>query len=236
MTKNIFNKDLKILAEELKNEFHNNKPFPHVVINGLFNDDKLRAAKNDISKINKEKRTFHNHLEIKEMYHGEGLLSNSPDTVKEILNSLNSDEFVSFIEDLSGIDNLIKDDNFIGAGVHHIPPGGKLGIHIDFSRAPWDVNLYRRANVLLYLNEDWKDEWGGHLELWDDSIKNKGKCVKKITPNFNTLVIFGTKKASWHGHPHPLMCPNNKARQSFASYYYSKESSDDNTDHSTIFQ
>lgn len=231
----MFTKDLKQLALDLKQEFHENQPFPFIVIHGLFDDEKLRKAKNEIPYINKEKRSFDNFLEKKDMFHGEGLLESSPESIQEVLRSLNSDEFVEFISEISGINGLIKDDNFVGAGVHHIPSGGKLGIHIDFSRAPWNKELFRRANVLLYVNEDWDDSWGGHLEMWDNSIRNGGKCVDKVTPNFNTLVIFGTKQESWHGHPHPLNCPPDRARQSFASYYYSPEPSNDSFDHDTIF-
>ena len=28
--------------------------------------------------------------------------------------------------------------------------------------------LYRRLNLLLYLNKDWQEEFRGHLELWNE--------------------------------------------------------------------
>ena len=116
-----------------------------------------------------------------------------------------------------------------------IPKGGRLGVHIDFTKHQNIHYLWRRCNVLLYLNKGWKDEWNGHLELWDKPRKKGGKCVKKIKPSFNRIVIFGTLKNSWHGHPKPLNCPSEIMRCSLATYYYSEIPSEDNSVHSTIF-
>jgi hypothetical protein len=68
------------------------------------------------------------------------------------------------------------------------------------------------------LNEDWQDEWGGHLELWD---KEMSHAVEKISPVFNRLVVFATTDSSFHGHPDPLTCPVGVRRRSLALYYYS---------------
>ena len=94
--------------------------------------------------------------------------------------------------------------------------GGFLKVHSDFNLHP-QLNLNRRLNLLLYLNKDWKEEWGGHLELWDKDMKS---CKVKISPNFNKLVIFNTTDYSFHGHPNPLACPEDVTRKSLALYYY----------------
>lgn len=231
----IFTKNLSEYAKEIKSEFDNNIPFAHIAIKNLFDAEILRAAKNEISETQGISRNYHDSNQLKKLIEGKQLLTSSPPNIKKVFTALNSPEFVKFLQELSGIPDLYADDTFRGGGIHHIPPGGKLGIHIDFSRPSWNINTYRRCNALLYVNENWKDEWGGHLELWDNSIQKGGKCINKVSPDFNTLVIFGTKKASWHGHPTPLMCPQDRARQSFASYYYSNTPSDDLDVHTTIF-
>ena len=76
----------------------------------------------------------------------------------------------------------------------------------------------RRVNVLVYLNKNWKDSYGGHLELWN---KNMSSCEKKILPSFNTMAIFSTTDFSNHGHPDPLNCPKDMSRKSIALYYFS---------------
>ncbi len=67
------------------------------------------------------------------------------------------------------------------------------------------------------MNKDWQEDWGGHLELWE---KDMSKCAVKISPSFNRLVIFETNDDSFHGHPDPLLCPDNVTRKSMALYYY----------------
>ena len=102
-------------------------------------------------------------------------------------------------------------------GLHEIKQGGVLKIHTDFNKHPTN-NLDRRVNLLLYLNKNWKDSYGGHLELWD---KNMKECFNKVKPEFNTMVIFNTNDFSNHGHPDPLKCPYNLSRKSIATYYFS---------------
>lgn len=232
----IFTKDLKALSTELKEEFNTNEPFPHIVIDGLFDPTILKLAKEEIQHARGSSKSYNDKYQIKKGIEGKQLITSGPENIKAVLKALNSDEFLEFLKNLTDISDLLKDDTFRGGGIHHIPPGGKLGIHIDFSRPKWNRNVYRRVNTLLYLNEDWEDSWNGHLELWDNSVSNGGKCIKKLSPDFNRLVIFGTKKESWHGHPVPLSCPEDRARQSFAAYYYSNTPSDDLEEHSTVFK
>ena len=102
----------------------------------------------------------------------------------------------------------------------------------------------RIINILIYLNEDWKEEYGGELILYDTELKP----FNTILPIFNRCVIFSTTNKSIHGHPRPLTCLENVVRQSIANYYYTRntESSDQknikkvkdyegDTIHSTLF-
>ena len=231
----IFNYDLVKLAKDLKEEFISNEPFPYLEIKNLFNEDVLSQAVEEIKDTQAKSRQYRDKNQIKDLVEGRALIQSSPENIRKVFTALNSDYFTTFLRDITDIPDLFPDDTFRGGGIHHIPQGGKLGIHIDFSRPSWDSSVYRRANVLLYLNKDWQEEWGGHLELWDKSVRSGGQCIKKISPEFNTLALFGTQKASWHGHPTPLQCPKDRARQSFAAYYYSKHPSDDLQEHSTVF-
>jgi Rps23 Pro-64 3,4-dihydroxylase Tpa1-like proline 4-hydroxylase len=117
--------------------------------------------------------------------------------------------FLQWLERTTGEQHLLPDPYLFGGGLHRIERGGSLGMHIDFNYH--GIGLYRRLNLLLYLN-DWREEWGGHLSL-------AGK--KKIAPQANTMVVFTTDDESWHGHPQPLECPEGTFRDSIALYYYS---------------
>ncbi len=129
---------------------------------------------------------------------------------------LNSAPFLAYLENLTGIKNLIADPSYFGGGVHWIDNGGYLEVHADFNHLK-QYNLERRINLLLYLNEDWQDEYNGHLELWDRSRMTK---VKSVAPLCNRAVIFSTVKEALHGHPTPLNAPAGRARRSLALYYY----------------
>jgi Rps23 Pro-64 3,4-dihydroxylase Tpa1-like proline 4-hydroxylase len=128
------------------------------------------------------------------------------------LNAFNSYPFINFLEELTGIPKLLPDPHFNGGGLHQILNGGKLAIHTDFNQLA-SLDLYRRLNVLLYLNENWKDEYNGNLELWDQTCSS---CVKSVAPTFNKLVVFETNKRSFHGHPKPLNTPGSVTRKSIA--------------------
>lgn len=130
---------------------------------------------------------------------------------------LNSEPFLLFLQNLTGIkETLIPDPYFEGGGCHQIKPGGYLKLHVDFHKHR-KMNIDRRVNVLVYLNKDWEESWRGHFELWE---KDMSKMVTKIAPFFNRMAIFSTTDYSWHGHPDELLCPENRTRKSLALYYY----------------
>ena len=156
------------------------------------------------------------------------------DNTRALLYYLNSSTFITFVEKLTSIEGLIPDPHFAGGGLHRIQKGGLLKLHVDFNKHS-RLNLDRRLNILIYLNKDWKEEYGGYLELWD---KDMTRCEKKILPIFNRCVIFSTNDFSYHGHPDPLNCPEDRSRQSLALYYYSngRPAHEVSQQHSTIFK
>ena len=111
----------------------------------------------------------------------------------------------------------MPDPHLEGGGLHQIVPGGHLGVHVDFNRHP-RTGLERRLNVLMYLNRDWKEEYGGALELWRAEPRRR---EQRILPLWGRLVVFSTTDRSYHGHPEPLACPEGMTRKSVALYYYS---------------
>lgn len=155
-------------------------------------------------------------------------------TLRALVHELNSGPFLRYLEQLTGIDHLIPDPHLVGGGLHQYLPGAVLRVHADFNRLP-GVNLDRRLNLLLYLNAEWRPEWGGALELWDAAMQ---RCVVRIPPLANTCVIFSTTSTSYHGMPEPLTCPTGVTRRSLALYYYSngRPASEQVADHSTLWQ
>ncbi len=139
-------------------------------------------------------------------------------SLRELILEMNSGSFIRFLERLTGITGLLPDPKLQGGGIHQVLPGGVLGVHADFTRHR-HYQLDRRVNVLVYLNPDWQDEWGGHLELWDPDMQS---CGRRIRPLAGRCVIFNTSDKSFHGHPEVVSCPAGHTRKSIALYYYTR--------------
>ncbi len=226
--------NLTKLAKQNLSKYKNGDPYPHIILDDVFDREILVKILKEFNVHNKNKKIFDNPNERKTT------LNNWQDfgeTSLKFIKYLNSDNFLSFLEDLTGIDNLIADNTLQGGGLHQIDYGGYLKIHADFNKHP-KTNLDRRINVLIYLNKEWNEKWGGKFEMWSKDLK---KCIKKISPIFNRMVIFSTTSQSYHGHPSPLKTPAKISRKSIAMYYYTEgrpknEIIDGLKYHSTLFQ
>ncbi|HEX3582036.1 MAG TPA: 2OG-Fe(II) oxygenase [Thermoanaerobaculia bacterium] len=224
---------LRVDPTALHEQYANAQPFPHIVIDGLFDDADLDAVLDDFPPPDAMRWVrFDNPLEKKLGFsHEQSVVS---ERVRRFLDATNGFEMLLFLEQLSGIDGLIPDPYFGGGGLHQIEPGGFLKIHADFNVHP-KLHLDRRLNMLTYLNKGWREEWGGHLELWDADMN---ACRVKIAPLFNRTVVFSTTDTSFHGHPHPLASPAGVTRKSVSLYYYTagRPEAERSEPHNTIFK
>lgn len=220
------------LGRELHEKYRTAQPFPHIAIDDFFPPAVVEAVLAEFPKPGDiDWQRFDNPREKKLACNQEHLLG--PAT-RGLIWQMNSQVFLRFLEALTGIQNLIPDPQLSGGGMHQIVRGGKLGVHVDFNKhGPYQLD--RRLNILLYLNKDWKEEYGGHLELWDREMK---QCVQRILPVFNRIALFSTTETSWHGHPNPLTCPEGWSRKSLALYYYTNGRDDgaDAPEHTTVFR
>ena len=208
------------------------EPFPHAVFDRLFDDSVLDAVLDNFpGPQGMQWARFDNPLERKLGYFFAS--STLPAVIRDFLNTMNSFEMLLWLEELTGIEGLIPDPYFGGGGLHQIEPGGFLKIHADFNVHP-KLKLDRRLNMLIYLNKDWQEEYGGHLELWSRDGK---ACQKRILPIFNRTVIFSTTDTSYHGHPHPLASPAGVSRKSVSLYYYTvgRPDTERSAPHDTVF-
>jgi len=220
-------------AAALRERYRTAEPFPHIALDGLFDDAQLARILAEFPKPEETRwMRFDSPTEKKLGYFHEQ--STITDTVRAFLDALNGFEMLLWLEKLTGIEGLIPDPYFGGGGLHQIEPGGFLKIHADFNVHP-KLKLDRRINMLVYLNNDWREEWGGHLELWDAQMKT---CRQRILPLFNRTVIFSTTDTSFHGHPHPLASPPGVTRKSVSLYYYTagRPEEERSPAHDTIFR
>jgi len=210
----------------------NAQPFPHVVFDDFFDPELLEQVLGEFPQPDAIRwQRFANAREIKLASATE--MSFGPVT-RLLLYHLNSMTFLEFLSEVTGIPNLIPDPSFEGGGLHQIVRGGKLGVHADFNRHR-TYGLDRRLNVLVYLNKNWREEYGGHLQLWDRDMK---QCRARVLPLFNRVMLFGTTDFTYHGHPDPLQCPEGMTRKSLALYYFTngRPPEEISGEHSTLFR
>lgn len=224
---------LKAVGQRLSARYASAQPFPHAVIDDLLPDWVIDEVLAEFPAPDSDGwRRYGGSTEVKlELTRPEQF---GPFT-RHVLTQFNSAEFVEFLEALTCIGGIVPDPHFEGGGLHQIERGGYLSVHADFNQHP-RLNLDRRLNVLLYLNRDWREEYGGHLELWD---RDMSRSVQRILPVANRCVIFATTSFSYHGHPDPLECPEGMTRKSMAFYYYTNGRPQDEisvADHSTLFR
>jgi Rps23 Pro-64 3,4-dihydroxylase Tpa1-like proline 4-hydroxylase len=212
--------------------FVSGQPFPNVVIDDFLPKDWLDPLIAEFPKPHTANwQTFDNGQEKKLALSRATELG---EATQRVLGQLHSAACLEFLETLTGIDGLIPDPYLVGGGLHQIERGGFLKVHADFN---WHekLRLERRLNLIVYLNRDWRESYGGDLQLWDAAMT---RCVTRIHPVLNRAVIFSTFDTGYHGHPDPLTCPEGETRKSLALYYYTNGHRDQATSpmHSTLFQ
>lgn len=202
----------------LKAQYASARPFPHIVLDDFINVDLAKMACDRFPKPDSGEWIQYKHVNEKKL--GKRDRASIPEVHLSIIDELNSRRFVEWLSELTGIERLIADPSLEGGGLHQIERGGFLNIHADFTAHQHRKHWARRVNLLLYLNENWQERYGGHLELWE---RDMSKCERKILPTFNRCVIFNTDGDSFHGHPRPLNAPEGVTRKSIALYFFTEE-------------
>lgn len=95
-----------------------------------------------------------------------------------LLEHINSDDFLDFIREVTGIDTIRKGD----AQATLYAPGHFLALHTDSHVGEG----WRVAYVLNFCREPWRPDWGGFLNFFDDD----GDIVAGYRPRFNALNMF----------------------------------------------
>jgi Rps23 Pro-64 3,4-dihydroxylase Tpa1-like proline 4-hydroxylase len=218
----------------LTREFRSAEPFPFIVIDELLTPEFAREVADSYP-------TFDNALEkgfafdfVNEKKKVQVTdQAKFPAAVKRLNEAISSPAFLAQLSEITGMRNLLADEQLIGGGMHVMGSAGRLDVHVDFNLIEQRA-LHRRLNILIYLNPVWSSEWGGYIELWDKDVR---RCHHAFLPAFNRCVIFETSAISFHG-VSAVVCPDDVERKSFAAYYYTREApaAFDGHSHSTIFR
>ena len=220
--------------DALKRDFDQAEPFRHFVISNFLSPDFARevaAAVPTFEQAAEQGFGFDFVQERRKIQISDR--EKFPESIGRLSDALASPQFISDLEFITGIPNLQSDSGLAGGGIHVTADTGRLDVHVDFNYNE-EHQCHRRLNVLVYLNPEWDEAWGGAVELWDRDVKN---CLQRVPPLLNTCVLFETSHISFHG-VEPVHTPENITRNSFAAYYYTKEAPAnwDGKTHGTIFR
>jgi len=193
----------------LKRDFDNAQPYRHLVMDAFL--------KNNFADL------LHDNFPPAEALqkHYAGLNENKSEganfgdfhaSFSQLRQMMMSREFGQWMSAVTGIEEVFITDDNLGCGLHEGKNGSFLDVHIDFNIHP-EKNVHRRLNMLIYMNKDWKDTYGGDLEIWNADMS---KCEKKVPPLFNRAVIFETSEISYHGYS-KINVPAGMARKSIYS-------------------
>jgi hypothetical protein len=192
-------------------------PYPHIVLDGLFDAHVLdRVAADFPAKTPRDWVAYDTANELKRTSRG---LVGVPPYTNVFLWQLCSEPFLAWVREVTGIEDLVADPMFHGGGLHESFRGGWLNLHADWTQHP-HLALVRRLNLIVYLNRDWEESWGGALELWAPAAATAGA---RVPPLFNRTVLFPTTSETLHGFPDPLRCPPERSRRSASVFYWSPD-------------
>lgn len=209
--------------------YQNRVPYPYGGFEDFLPPEILDRVLEELSQLPDAETSFDRAQEkLKTSYQPERL----PPYTRALFHALNSRPVLAFLEELTGIRGLIPDPYFMGGGIHRVANGGHLDIHADFNHHKL-MNLERRLNILIYLNKDWKEEYGGSFEIWNKDMTEK---VEGFVPVFNRMCCFNTSSDSWHGNPETVNHPDGEARMSIALYYYTATWDSTRKGHTTLFK
>ncbi|AUW95545.1 2OG-Fe(II) oxygenase [Sulfobacillus thermotolerans] len=181
---------LRAEQSQLIDQYQSSKPISTFIIDNLLPED----LAHDIFSAFPDPNTLVLRSSLKERkYVGVQMNAYHP-LVAEALYAFQDLRVVSAIQSITNIPTLLPDKHLYAGGISMMGQGHYLLPHLDNSH---DMNRqnYRVLNLLYYVSKDWKEEYGGNLELWPNGPKQPQRT---IFSRFNRLAVMVTHKQSWH--------------------------------------
>jgi hypothetical protein len=217
----MLNPHLTDQADELAAHFARREPFRHVVIDDFFAPEYCAQLLAEFPPFERgNARNEAGELGNKSTIEQIRALGSAYSALDDLVQSR---PFLDLIGRITAIPDLLYDPWYFGGGTHENRDGQDLDAHVDFNRHPVE-RWHRRLNLIVYLNPEWNDAWGGSLQLHSDPRAADDR-ITTITPLYNRAVIFETTESSWHAFPRIALPPERRAltRKSIALYFYTTQ-------------
>lgn len=205
---------LETHVRSLGDDYQSAKPFPHLILDNLFSNELLERVIGEMLPPGDANWVRHDDDNLKQFNLRSAV--DLGDAGTQLVAFLHSARFLYFLSQVTGIWELLPDPYLQGAGYHVIPRGGKFDVHVDRNLA-YSLGMIRRLSLLVYLNKDWRTEYGGQLELWSEDGSRR---EVSIDPIFNRTTIFEITDKNYHGVPSVVKCPEGRSRNCFVVYYH----------------
>lgn len=201
------------------NRYRAARPFPHLVLDGLVDDESCRRiGASEFSDFPSDRWSFHRHYSQKT--YARTARSTFSLELNRLIDEFASPRFCGALSRLTGIDGLFLDDELEDGGLSCSPRGGFLLLHRDIIVHPTHRHWLRRVNLILYLSEGWKESYNGALELWDPQLSG---CEQRVETELGRMIVFDVGEKSYHGFPDLIECPPDMQRKSLNIYYFTEQ-------------
>ncbi|KZW98853.1 hypothetical protein JL49_20900 [Pseudoalteromonas luteoviolacea] len=215
----IYFEQLESNIESLSEQFLSAAPFEHLVIDNFCNEEKLRSALKAIpDPVDANVNRSRDFIFAKNKFE-KADFDQLDDNLATVKGELLSERFAKLVSDIAKQDIFI-DPSFHGGGLHQGGAGSFLNMHADFNYHPLNKSWFRNINILLYLNDNWQQSYGGELKLINKHDPQRKEYL--IEPKFNRAVIMFTREHTLHGYD-PIQFPEGMYRRSIAAYGYTKQ-------------
>ena len=197
--------------ESLRLQYLTAKPFPHIQVLDICDDNKLKEVYNNLPSLENKSRDL---VFAKNKFEKSNYGTLHP-YLEELYNDLRSERFNTFLSFISGGKDVFVDPRNYGGGLHQGRGQSKLDMHLDFNYHPENKLWYREMNILLYMNDWWKNDHGGQLELRDLRTDDE----TEVEVPWNSMIIQQCSNYSLHGYSLTSF-PEGRNRTSIATYAY----------------
>ena len=197
-------------------KFNSKKPFPFAIVDNFFKKAIAKKLEKEFLNYNDTNlHVYNNYCEVKKSCNNWNLF---PPLTYKIFTILNSRKISKIISKKLNIAKIFPDYGLNGGGWHLMSKNGKLNPHLDYALHP-KINAQRKFNLIIFLSNGWKKNWGGETCFYSKNHKNKnmpGKLSTKIYPKFNRAILFDVSQFGWHS---VELIKQKGIRKSIATYY-----------------
>lgn len=136
--------------------------------------------------------------------------------LEEVIYAFQDIKIVELIGEICNIEQAIPDEHLYAGGLSMMGNKQFLNPHLDNSHDK-DRQLWRVLNLLYYVTPNWKEKFGGNLELWPNGLNEKQITIHS---KFNRLAVMVTHNRSLHS-VSPVVFDS--YRCCVSNYYFSKK-------------